>query len=82
MDKALPGDVGEDMAALVLAVASVKGVHDLRTRVSGNQWFVQLHLELPGQLPLHEAHSLCVEASRVIRQRYPQADVMVHADPV
>ncbi|WP_274144799.1 cation diffusion facilitator family transporter [Pseudomonas putida] len=82
MDKALPGDVGEDMTALVLAVAGVKGVHDLRTRVSGNQWFVQLHLELPGQLPLHEAHSLCVEASRVIRQRYPQADVMVHADPV
>jgi hypothetical protein len=76
------GDVGEDMAALVLAVPGVKGVHDLRTRVSGNQWFVQLHLELPGQLPLHEAHGLCVEASRVIRQRYPQADVMVHADPV
>jgi len=25
---------------------------------------------------------LCVEASRVIRQRYPLADVMVHADPV
>ena len=68
--------------ALVLAVAGVKGVHDLRTRVSGNQWFVQLHLELPGHLPLHEAHGLCVEASRVIRQRYPQADVMVHADPV
>lgn len=82
MDKALPGDVGEDMAALVLAVAGVKGVHDLRTRASGNQWFVQLHLELPGHLPLHEAHGLCVEASRVIRQRYPQADVMVHADPV
>ncbi|WP_144175030.1 cation diffusion facilitator family transporter [Pseudomonas sp. Kh13] len=82
MDQALPGDVGEDMAALVLAIPGVEGVHDLRTRVSGNQWFVQLHLEMPGQLPLHEAHALCVEASRVIRQHYPQADVMVHADPV
>ncbi|MNC64330.1 Ferrous-iron efflux pump FieF [compost metagenome] len=82
MDQELPGDVGEDMAALVLAIPGVKGVHDLRTRVSGNQWFVQLHLEMPGQLPLHEAHALCVEASKVIRQRYPQADVMVHADPV
>lgn len=82
MDKELPGDVGEDMTSLVLAIPGVKGVHDLRTRVSGNQWFVQLHLELPGQLPLHDAHGLCVEASRVIRQRYPQADVMVHADPV
>ncbi|QKL03957.1 cation diffusion facilitator family transporter [Pseudomonas sp. NY5710] len=82
MDKELPGDVGEEMAALVLAIPGVKGVHDLRTRLSGNQWFVQLHLDLPGQLPLHDAHELCVEASRVIRQRYPQADVMVHADPI
>lgn len=82
MDKALPGEVGEQMAALVLAIPGVKGVHDLSTRVSGNQWFVQLHLELPGELALHEAHGLCVEASKVIRQRYPQADVMVHADPV
>ncbi|MCX2687499.1 cation diffusion facilitator family transporter [Pseudomonas sp. DCB_AW] len=82
MDKELPGDVGEAMSALVLAIPDVKGVHDVRTRVSGNQWFVQLHLELPGELALHEAHSLCVAASEVIRQRYPQADVMVHADPV
>ncbi|MGY4525549.1 cation diffusion facilitator family transporter [Pseudomonas sp. TE21394] len=82
MDKELPADVGEEMTMLVLAIPGVKGVHDLRTRVSGNQWFVQLHLELPGMLPLDEAHGLCVKASEVIRQRYPQADVMVHADPV
>lgn len=82
MDKELPGDIGEGMRELVLAIPGVKGVHDLRTRVSGNQWFVQLHLELPGQLPLHQAHALCVQASHVIRQRYPKADVLVHADPV
>ena len=34
------------------------------------------------ELALHDAHGLCEAASRVIRQRYPQADVMVHADPV
>ncbi|MBS3187104.1 MULTISPECIES: cation diffusion facilitator family transporter [unclassified Pseudomonas] len=82
MDKELPSDIGEGMVELVLGIPGVEGVHDLRTRVSGNQWFVQLHLELPGQLPLNAAHDLCVQASDVIRQRYPQADVMVHADPV
>ncbi|PZW55892.1 cation diffusion facilitator family transporter [Pseudomonas sp. URIL14HWK12:I3] len=82
MDKELPVDVSEDMASRVLAIEGVLGVHDLRTRVSGNQWFVQLHIELPGQLPLHHAHGLCVQASEVIRQHYPKADVMVHADPV
>ncbi len=82
MDKELPVDVSEDMASRVLAIEGVLGVHDLRTRVSGNQWFVQLHIELPGQLPLHHAHGLCVQASEVIRQQYPKADVMVHAAPV
>lgn len=82
MDKELPVAVSEDMASRVLAIEGVLGVHDLRTRVSGNQWFVQLHIELPGQLPLHHAHGLCVQASAVIRQQYPKADVMVHADPV
>lgn len=82
MDKELPADIGERMLELVCAIEGVKGAHDLRTRVSGNRWFVQLHLELPGELALHDAHALCVKASEAIRQRYPQADVMVHADPV
>ncbi|MGW7771731.1 cation diffusion facilitator family transporter [Pseudomonas machongensis] len=82
MDQELPADIGERMQELALAIPGVKGVHDLRTRVSGSHWFVQLHLELPGVLPLHEAHALCVKASEAIRQRYPRADVMVHADPV
>ncbi|WP_054892835.1 MULTISPECIES: cation diffusion facilitator family transporter [unclassified Pseudomonas] len=82
MDQELPADIGERMQELALAIPGVKGVHDLRTRVSGSHWFVQLHLELPGVLPLHEAHALCVKASEAIRERYPRADVMVHADPV
>lgn len=82
MDKELPSDVSEEMRALVCGLPGVVGAHDLRTRVSGPRWFVQVHLELPGALPLHEAHALCVEASARIRERYPQADVMVHADPV
>lgn len=82
MDKELPGDLAEQMLALVTAIPGVLGAHDLRTRVSGSYWFVQLHLELPGTLSLHDAHALCVQASAVIRERYPQADVMVHADPL
>ncbi|WP_412461359.1 cation diffusion facilitator family transporter [Pseudomonas sp. SC11] len=82
MDQELPGEVVERMQALALAIPGVQGVHDLRTRMSGSHWFVQLHLELPGELPLHEAHALCVQASAAIREGYPRADVMVHADPV
>jgi len=82
MDQELPPDVSERMQALVCAVPGVLGAHDLRTRVSGDRWFVQVHLELPGELPLTRAHGLCVEASAAITRAYPRAEVLVHADPV
>ncbi|KTC24502.1 MULTISPECIES: cation diffusion facilitator family transporter [Pseudomonas] len=82
MDKELPGEVSEQMMTLVCAVPGVQGAHDLRTRVSGNRWFVQVDLELPGTLTLTEAHVLCDAAAAAIRREYPKAEVLVHADPV
>lgn len=82
MDEELPADVSERMIALACAVPGVLGAHDLRTRVSGNRWFVQVHLELPGDLPLTRAHGLCDEAAAAISKVYPRAEVLVHADPV
>ena len=82
MDTELPPDVSDDMHRLACAVPGVVGCHDLRTRVSGTRWFVQLHLELPGQLPLIEAHTLCEAVEWAIQDRYPRAEVLVHADPL
>ena len=81
MDQELPLDVSEKMLALACAVPGVLGAHDLRTRISGNHWFVQLHLELPGQLTLSAAHTLCDKVSDAIVAKYPRAEVLVHADP-
>ena len=82
MDEELPTDVSENMLALACAVPGVLGAHDLRTRISGNVWFVQLHLELPGQLSLSEAHTISDRAAEAIEKAYPKAEVLVHADPV
>lgn len=81
MDKELPVEVSEHMHALACAVPGVLGAHDLRTRISGIRWFVQLHAELPGQLTLSAAHALCEQVEEAIRAEYPQAEVLVHADP-
>lgn len=82
MDEALAPDVSERMHALACTVPGVLGAHDLRTRVSGSHWFVQLHLELPGELPLSAAHSLCDQVERAIQAEFPRAEVLVHADPI
>ncbi|MBX8617355.1 cation diffusion facilitator family transporter [Pseudomonas cichorii] len=81
MDEELPTDVSQHMLELACGVPGVLGAHDLRTRISGNRWFVQLHLELPGSLTLSIAHALCDQVENAIHQQYPKAEVLVHADP-
>jgi cation diffusion facilitator family transporter len=81
MDAELPVEVSAHMLALACSVPGVLGAHDLRTRISGNHWFVQLHLELPGDLILSVAHGLCDRAAEAISREYPKAEVLVHADP-
>lgn len=82
MDQELPTDISEHMLQLACQVPGVAGAHDLRTRISGNHWFVQLHLELPGEISLSRAHVLCDSAEAAIRAEYPRAEVLVHADPL
>lgn len=82
MDEELPPDVSQHMLELACSVPGVLGAHDLRTRVSGNQWFVQLHLELPGDLTLSVAHGISDQAADAIHAAYPRAEVLVHADPM
>jgi len=81
MDAELEPGVSARMQELAQAVPGVLGAHDLRTRVSGNHWFVQLHLELPGALTLSVAHDLCEQVERAIMAEFPKAEVLVHADP-
>ncbi|MHA6495257.1 cation diffusion facilitator family transporter [Pseudomonas borbori] len=81
MDKELDPAISAQMHALACAIPGVLGAHDLRTRISGTQWFVQMHIELPNDLSLAEAHRLCDQVETAIRTQYPRAQVLVHADP-
>lgn len=81
MDEELPVEISQRMHELACSVPGVLGAHDLRTRMSGTHWFVQLHLELPGGLSLIEGHALCDQAEAAILKEFPRAEVLVHADP-
>ena len=60
----------------------VHGFHDLKTRTAGSRVFVNLHIELDGDQTLHEAHATGAALRRAILKAYPQADVIIHKDPV
>jgi len=61
--------------------AGVESLHDLRTRRAGHRSFIQLHLELPPQMTLLEAHRVSDEVEDAIKKAFPDADVITHQDP-
>lgn len=59
----------------------VYDVHDLRTRSSGLQQFIQLHLELDRHFTLLKAHAIADQVESRIREAFPNAEVIIHQDP-
>lgn len=60
----------------------LQGYHDLKTRTAGSVVFVNLHVEIDGGLTLTEAHDIGAGLRHAILRAYPQADVIIHKDPV
>ena len=81
MDHELPDADREKIQQIVLAQPGVLGMHDLRTRSSGTQVFIQLHLELNGEMTLNETHKIADHVERKVSQAFPNAEVIVHEDP-
>lgn len=72
----------EDLREVVLSVPGVLGCHQIRTRGSADHVFLDLHVWLPGDLPLNEAHALSHVVKDRLIARYPQiADAIIHIEP-
>lgn len=82
MDRELPEAIRTQVRDLALAHPQVQGVHDLRTRSGGTRQFIQLHLELDGNMTLHEAHKIADTIEQKIEAALPNTEVIIHQDPL
>jgi len=82
MDRALPP---AELAAIEGVLRSlgpvVLGWHGLRARGDGLRRFVEVHLEVDGQLTVQEANRTYTAAVEALRALMPEVDVSVHLDP-
>ena len=81
MDRELPDEDRARIEVLVRGQDGVKGLHDLRTRASGTDVFIQMHVEMDADLPLREAHKIGDAVELEVGKAFPNAEVIVHQDP-
>jgi ferrous-iron efflux pump FieF len=81
MDRELPAEARARIRKLALGHPRAHNVHDLRTRRAGSDVFIELHLELDGDLNLEQAHDITHEVEARIRAAFPEADILVHQEP-
>jgi len=69
--------------AAALSVSRVREIHNLSVVSLGGATELSLHLKLPGDLPLEEAHELAEEVERAILHAVPEiSSVQTHLEPL
>ncbi|MGV8998345.1 MAG: cation diffusion facilitator family transporter [Parvibaculaceae bacterium] len=81
MDAELSDADRERIKAIAKVNNHVVDIHDLKTRKSGMQIFIQFHLELDGAMSLTQAHHISDEVEARIIEAFPDAEVIIHQDP-
>ncbi len=81
MDRELADEIRDQITNLALTHPQVNGIHELRTRSSGLKNFIQLHLELDGEMTLKKTHSIADEVEKIILAEFPKSEIIIHQDP-
>ncbi len=59
---------------------NVVAFHELRTRKAGSQRYIDLHLVMPRNASVEEAHRMCDHLERDIESRLPNTNVTIHVE--
>jgi cation diffusion facilitator family transporter len=66
-----------------LGIPGVREVHNVSVLYVGRRTEVSLHLKLPGELTLEEAHEVATQVERAIKEAAPEVDsVQTHLEPL
>ena len=81
MDTEMPKEVRHQIKETVLTIKEIHQISDLRTRQSGNIFFIQMTLHMTASLSLKQAHQLADQVEFKIHQKYPDSEIILHLEP-
>ena len=68
-------------SAIMEHVGELVEFHQLRTRKAGSQRYIDLHVVMPRNTSLEEAHRMCDHLEQDIEIRLQRASVIIHVEP-
>jgi ferrous-iron efflux pump FieF len=81
MDREWADDKKARFLEVVARHPELKGVHDLRTRTSGNHDFVQFHVWVDPAMTIAEAHVVMDDVEAKLMREFPGIEILIHPDP-
>lgn len=57
-------------------------IKNFKSRKAGRKSFIEFDLLVPGDISVQEAHELCDEIERKIKNRFPEINVSIHVEPL
>ena len=81
MDHEWPDERKARFLEVVARHPEMKGLHDLRTRTSGNHDFVQFHMAVDPDMTVRQVHVVMDEVEAKLLSEFPGIEILIHPDP-
>lgn len=82
-DGSLPKETEDEIESIVSEDNEVSVVHNLCTRRIGDRIAIEMHVRMPGETLLYEAHRHATEIENRLKQRFGTAThISIHLEPV
>lgn len=83
LEKSLPDSVEREIEQIVLSFDGVSEPHHLRTRRIGNNYAIEVHVRMDGNIPLHKAHETATEIEYKLKEKFGEdTHVGIHVEPM
>jgi ferrous-iron efflux pump FieF len=82
MDREMDDQDRDRIKLIIRAHPEVIDLHELRTRVAGQDRFIQFHLDLKPDITLKDAHRISDAVEANLLEAFPGAEIIIHQDPL
>lgn len=83
LEASLPDDIEQKITDTALEEPGVSEVHNLRTRRIGDHFAIEMHVRMPGEMCLYEAHQHATNIEVHIKKVFgPQTHIIIHFEPL